>query len=72
MKWLAIESAPKDGTKFLGVINGQIDFFYWQHHRQLSSAPAGWRDSFIKVYPEGEGPTHWMPLPPPPGADDAG
>lgn len=64
--WREIESAPKDGTRFLAWITelGGVDFIHWQD----GPTNVGWRDSFIRVYREGDfgGPTHWMPLPAPP------
>lgn len=69
--WKEIETAPKDGT-FLAWFpddGGRVDFCHWQDFGPTSSAPVGWRDSFINVYPEGDeiAPTHWMPLPAAPG-----
>lgn len=57
--WQPIETAPKDGSKFIAWHpHGYVDFFHWQKHENT-----GWRDSFIQVYREGSGPAHWMPLP---------
>lgn len=65
MSWRPIESAPKDGSQFLGWHpHGHVDFFRWQNH-----ANVGWRDGFITVFPEGSGPKHWMPLPAPPSTE---
>lgn len=63
MKWLPIETAPKDGTHILlagkdFVMSGQFD-----------SDPGLWFDSRgmgyeWEVWGSGElNPTHWMPLP---------
>lgn len=62
--WRPIESAPKDGTRFLAYTDDGIDFFHWQDH-QREGSPVGWRDSFIRVYRENDptGPEGWMPLP---------
>lgn len=70
--WRPIETAPKDGTTFLAYQAEEgVDFFHWQDFGADSTAPKGWRDSFIHVYPEGSenGPKHWMPLPVPPAAE---
>lgn len=71
-EWQPIETAPKDGTSFIAYTAEEgVDFFHWQD-LSPSDAPVGWRDSFINVYREGDprGPTHWMPLPPPPSKPD--
>ena len=64
-EWKPIETAPKDGSRFLAWHKGNVHFFRWQDFKDGSDAPVGWRDNFIYVYPEGDanGPTHWMPLP---------
>jgi hypothetical protein len=67
MDWQPIETAPDDGTRFLG---------YWPDRWGNSgdSAVTTWRandgDGWESPYEsaedgEMEGPTHWMPLPPP-------
>lgn len=62
MEWQPIKTAPKDGSKFIAWHpDGYADFFHWQKHKHR-----GWRDSFIQVYRDGEGPKFWMPLPTPP------
>lgn len=58
--WMPIETAPKDGTRFIGFHDGGIGFWRWQ---EKESYPTGWRDDFIYVYPIGKGPTHWQPIP---------
>lgn len=64
--WRPIAEAPKDGSRFLAFYNGRVEFFRWQESKLFPKDPVGWRDSFINVYREGTGPTHWMPLPTPP------
>lgn len=66
MGWMPIESAPKDGTWFLG---------YWPEMRNLGHeetiAPGRWNDfpqvdepRFQDVHDNNfEDPTHWMALP---------
>jgi hypothetical protein len=62
--WQPIETAPKDGTRFIAWHEGRSGFFHWQGN-DGTNRPVGWRDDFIYVYPEGDlnGPTHWQPLP---------
>ncbi|WP_156765747.1 hypothetical protein [Rhizobium leucaenae] len=67
--WLPIESAPKDGTRFLACgPDVPVDFFHWQDFGpEHEGCPVGWRDSFIIVYrEEANQVTHWQPLPAPP------
>lgn len=67
--WQPIETAPKDGSTFLAWCGKEVDFFRWQD--AYLDRPVGWRSSFIAVYPEGKGPTHWMPLPAAPSPTEA-
>lgn len=62
--WQPIETAPRDGTRFLGLNDGWHEFFHWQDgaNERTKGWPTGWRTA-ITVYREGTGPTHWMPLP---------
>lgn len=66
--WRPIESAPKDGSRFLAWEEGQVRFFHWQEVK--GNPVVGWRDDFIYVFTEGDkrGPSVWMPLPQPPKA----
>lgn len=68
-QWQPIETAPKDGTRFLGLHDGWHEFFHWQDgaNEHTKGWPTGWRTTFT-VYREGTGPTHWMPLPAAPQA----
>lgn len=75
-QWQPIETAPKDGTKFLAFSpcgpEGPI------HHSYFDNVPRmwvrfycsenGWRDIFPASF--GPTPTHWIPLPEPPDAPD--
>src|ERR1043165_2680296 len=61
--WMPIATAPKDGTRFLGVFGGSVGFFHWQDFKDGGKSPVGWRDSFINVYREETGPSLWMPIP---------
>lgn len=63
--WQPIESAPKDGTPFLGAFKDtggwKILIFVWSrsYSRFLDSGDA-------EVIEDYDQPTHWMPLPEPP------
>lgn len=67
MQWQPIETAPKDGTEVWAYASEQVrmkwsegfDWGLWIYSDELLQ----------DVCPEPEQPTHWMPLPPPPGAD---
>lgn len=69
--WLPIETAPKDGTEVLLFCPDDqpqiVSCKYW-----LGYSP-GWMftdDTLANIAEEGpENPTHWQPLPEPPGAD---
>lgn len=76
-EWQPIETAPKDGTMIRVAYNDDLinfeDGVYWQsegRHCLLGSRagalPPGWTSSDVGL-PVDEV-THWMPLPPPPGA----
>lgn len=65
MKWKTIDSAPKDGTDILTLIEGEciqgryindITYPYWQYISLNSHGCGCCADND----PE---PTHWMPLP---------
>jgi hypothetical protein len=80
-EWQPIETAPKDGTEVLLAVGGIVDTGNWQ-----AESPVGLESGVIvdPVLPEGwyglrglcpwDGvqPTHWMPLPEPPQAVNAG
>lgn len=60
--WLPIEGAPKDGTRvILFTDHATFKLGFWLNDRWESMG-----------FPDNEylqtSPTHWMPLPPPPGA----
>ena len=67
-EWRPIKTAPRDGTPFLAywggdVIETQIRI------RRLSLRGEMWFESVAgeRAYVDGDaGPTHWLPLPPPP------
>lgn len=74
-EWMPISTAPKDGTPFLAwaylhddggpmyedrrSFMGELPFYYILFWREPYGW-VGWLDGGI------DGPTHWMPLPPPP------
>jgi hypothetical protein len=66
MSWQPIATAPRDGTPILAVdANGQIAVVAskWLKNRQHFTH---W---YAPIYDEAVmNPTHWMPLPKPPGA----
>ena len=56
MQWQSIETAPKDGTEFLGFVGvsyqGGVVVLHWDKS-----------DEFIDWDADFWDPTHWMPLP---------
>ena len=70
VEWRPIETAPRDGSRFLGFgPECGVDFMHYQTGD--GGRPEGFRDSFIRVFSAGvdDHPTHWLPLPPAPGAE---
>jgi hypothetical protein len=70
MKWQPIETAPKDGTLFLGFykshggVTGYVKETWWG---PLKSKNQEWLLRGLQVDPINQL-THWMPLPEPPEA----
>lgn len=64
-EWKTIESAPKDGSWFLGWTPidriPNVGPMYWRKHSRNKNG--GWWTSHFLFR---EQPTHWMPLPEPP------
>lgn len=61
--WRPIETAPKDGTEFLGGRGKDVRVWRWKVYDGF------WRDltGFIPLHGSGAAkPTHWLPLPPGP------
>ena len=56
-KWQPIETAPKDGTPFLGCDPDYIFVAIWDRGNRVHLTDTGRGFCY---------PTHWMPLPPPP------
>lgn len=70
VEWRPIETAPRDGRRFIGFgPECGVDFMHYQTGD--GGRPEGFRDSFIRVFAAGvdDHPTHWLPLPPAPGAE---
>jgi len=64
MNWQPIETAPKDGTRIIvakqsGYVMAWASSAYWFDREKYS----GWTDGVDTLAT----PTHWMPLPAPPG-----
>ena len=77
--WLAIETAPKDGTPVMLLYKSYIveavwkcvDSGDWEH----GYGPSYWWESDLVMMDDGTEPTHWMPrsaLPPAPSVDGEG
>ena len=67
MEWKPIETAPKDGSEFLCLFEGEY-FVAWWHSPDdefvwMQPGLFTWDDD-VYVRPQ-----HWMPLPPSPEAD---
>ena len=73
-QWQPIETAPKDGTYFLmGNAGGAFVGHYKSHAESGYRFDSPWRCVMLNCWHMSEetryaGPTHWMPLPPPPEA----
>jgi hypothetical protein len=62
MEWQLIESATRDDTPRLFFDEGWIFLGAWSDYFGNFHPD----DRPVKLYGDGEGPTHWMPLPDPP------
>lgn len=68
-KWKPIESAPKDGTRFLAFWSGDYGTYTTRYHSWGESKFYNAGGRFIadcQQVPVNRCPTHWMPLPAPP------
>lgn len=74
--WLPIDTAPRDGTPFLGLIReidspenqARIEMMFWQKYAKAKVKREGWRIKHLPYYAyndEYEAVTHWSPLPAP-------
>jgi hypothetical protein len=60
MKWQPIETAPRDGTRFIAhIANGMITVGFYIQSRHFAADSLGGGQGDTR-------PTHWMPLPEPP------
>ena len=60
--WLPIESAPKDGTEFLGLRGNKIANAYKVQRDDCEMWCFGGSSGDVEIAPYTK-PTHWMPLP---------
>lgn len=61
-QWLPIETAPKDGSRFLAILkNGEYEIMYLNEKMHQWSSNGRYVFGFI------DNALAWMPLPPPPG-----
>jgi uncharacterized protein DUF551 len=65
--WRSITSAPQDGTEVLVFVNGHVAVAIWTEGR-WQAIVAGQRVSDAAGGVDLSTPTHWRPLPPPPGS----
>lgn len=74
VEWRPIETAPRDGTLILCLYpdrhgQGRLSLRYWAVGDWPSSGRTeGWSDQHRQL--RKTDPTHWLPLPPAPGAED--
>jgi hypothetical protein len=66
--WRPIETAPKDGSAFLGwwIEENKVLHTHWLDNSKTAWPWAGWRAPSMQVSHPNAKPTHWMPLPEPP------
>jgi hypothetical protein len=59
--WQPIETAPRDGSRFLAYENRDVSYYpcWWRNDYLIWE---GWQDDWDSE-PD---PSHWQPLPPPP------
>ena len=63
--WLPIETAPKDGTEFLGYRHGRMATSHCVPRDDCEMWVFGNESGAYECWPQVR-PTHWMPLPSPP------
>ncbi|WP_392352975.1 hypothetical protein V8F63_09505 [Brevundimonas sp. LF-1] len=63
VEWRPIETAPRDGTEVIAMIARKRIRLAW--YFKPSSRTEGWLDENGRSIK----PTHWLPLPPEPGAE---
>jgi hypothetical protein len=65
--WQPIETAPKDGQCILAIGGGVYDILSWENCcDDGEDDKLGWADHKYTIQ---TWPTHWMPLPDPPGEE---
>ena len=75
MEWQPIDTAPKDGSRFLGFTPFGVEMVKWNKRAAEYGPRQGWigceqdsaclPESFLRHAATCQ-PTHWMPLPEPP------
>ena len=63
-QWRPIESAPRDGTAIL-VADDEGDIDIVSYDKRYPSYPWTMKDGLDAI--ANQAPTHWLPIPPPPG-----
>lgn len=64
-EWQPIDSAPKDGTLVLALVNGTPTMVRWHIPAQPTTFDYGYpwlRDGKTEAY-RADVPTHWLPIP---------
>jgi hypothetical protein len=69
MQWQPIETAPRDNRARLIWVPESRCVFCVAWREADDEAPAGWGVFGGSWRDRIQAPSHWMPLPPPPGAD---
>ena len=72
-EWLPIEKAPKDGTRVLIFRKNRVAIGAFDDDKYLKRPVPFWDGTdaatWGKAWAKSNAPTHWMPLPSPPGAE---
>ena len=65
MNWQPIETAPKDKTRILCVMDGRVEIAQWDADGYAKNPRPFWTtwDAFSKSRDRGRQPQWWMPLP---------
>jgi hypothetical protein len=68
--WLAIDSAPRDGTRILVPMRGRVTIAWWNDQKYHTKPKPFWEsvDLFGILSDSENQPTYWMPLPSLPNA----
>jgi hypothetical protein len=67
-EWQPIETAPKDGTRFIAGVAGTEDVAICSRHDPGGAArnPRHHYECWLVEFSGRHQPTHWMPMPAPP------